>query len=344
MNADEVQDAPRREAFYDLPEQLRDLDELPGLLPQFAAARRHARMDREGLAAARHISIWNDRLSRRIIDLVAQRHRLPPVGWCWLALGSEARHEQTLVSDQDNGLVFSASGAQEARALRALFLPFAEDANEQLAAAGFTRCPGEIMAGNPAWCLSFDEWRERFGDWVRRPEPEALLNASIFFDLRAMHGDHSLVERLQTHLLALTRENPLFQRLMAINALTVAVPLGFRGDLSADAERELDLKKFGSRVIVDAARIFALAHGSPAVNTLQRLKTAGPAAGMGEQEIAVLGAAFSHLLRLRLTHQHEAPGSVFSPAGLHDMDRVILREALRQAKRLQLRLKLNYSL
>lgn len=100
--------------------------------------------------------------------------------------------EQTLTTDQDNGLVFSAADDGEARDLRELFLPFTRAVNQALAECGFPLCDGEVMAGNPRWCLSIAEWQTNFGAWVRTPEPEALLNAAIFFDFRALAGDAAL--------------------------------------------------------------------------------------------------------------------------------------------------------
>lgn len=304
----------------------------------------------DGLAATRLISVFNDRLTARIIELTARRHRLPPVAWCWLALGSEGRHEQTFVTDQDNGLIFNATSEQEAAALRQIFLPFAQEVNQHLAACGFALCTGQIMAGNPAWCLSFEEWRGQFIDWVRRPEPEALLNASIFFDLRPLFGELTLGEKLRTLLLSMTVATPSFQHLMAANALQVDVPLNFRGEIALAEGDVVDLKKYGSRIFVDAARIFALSTGTQAVNTAERLAQAGASVGLPAAEIAAVDAAFSHILRLRLRQQIEAeargePGGYgLKPAELHDVDRAILREALKQAKRLQQRLKLNYAL
>jgi CBS domain-containing protein len=307
----------------------------------------------DGLAgdvATRLISAFNDRLTCRLIELTARRHRLPPVNWCWLALGSEGRHEQTFLTDQDNGLIFSAASAHEAAALRAIFQPFAQDVNRHLAACGFALCNGQIMAGNPAWCLSVDEWRQQFIDWVRRPEPMALLHASIFFDLRPLYGELDLGEQLRSLLLSMTVATPAFLHLMAVNALQAEVPLNFRGELAVDENEAVDLKKFGSRIFVDAARIFALAAGARAVNTTDRLGEAGVAAGLQDREIATAKAAFGHVLRLRLAQQMaaldsgELAGYSLKPAVLNEMDRVILREALRQARRLQQRLKLNYSL
>jgi len=329
-------------------EQAPQLAERTGEFLRDLAAR-----DLSGRLMTRLISAFNDRLTTRVIELTARRHRLPAVSWCWLALGSEGRHEQTFVSDQDNGLVFSAAGAREADAMRELFLPFAQEVNRRLADCGFKLCPGNIMAGNPAWCLSLDEWRDQFIDWVRRPEPQALLNASIFFDLQPLYGDTDLGENLRSLLLALTVDAPSFLHLMAANALQAPAPLNFRSEVVADggdAHDEIDLKKFGSRIFVDAARIFALSSGARSVNTSARLHDAGPANSLNAPDIAAVDAAFSHILRLRLLHQLAA-GAAAGEAGngvplgsFNDVDRAILRESLKQAKRLQQRLKLNYEL
>jgi CBS domain-containing protein len=303
-----------------------------------------------GFAMTRLISAFNDQLTTRLIELVASNYHLPPVDWCWLALGSEGRHEQTFVTDQDNGLIFNALDGREAAAMRAVFLPFAQEVNQRLADCGFKLCAGGIMAGNPDWCLSLDEWRSRFIDWVRRPEPAALLNASIFFDLRPLYGQLGLGEALRTLLLGMTRETTSFLHLMAANALQAEAPLTFRGEVQVDDSGFLDLKKYGSRIFVDAARIFALATGGTSVNSAERLHASAATVGLLAAESAAVDAAFSHMLRLRLAQQltDQAAGTEagyrLKFTDLNEMDRVILRESLKQARRLQLRLKLNYAL
>jgi CBS domain-containing protein len=351
VNADPSQSCRQQLALATALDSLDSLEaapELAGRLRDYLHSAVAGGLD--GDVATRLVSAFNDRLTSRLIELTARRHRLPPVSWCWLALGSEGRHEQTFLTDQDNGLIFSAAGQQEAAPLRQLFLPFAQEVNQRLADCGFALCNGQIMAGNPAWCLSVDEWRQQFIDWVRRPEPMALLHASIFFDLRPLYGALELGEQLRTLLLSMTAATPAFLHLMAVNALQAEVPLNFRGELAVDDNDAVDLKKFGSRIFVDAARIFALAAGARAVNTADRLGEAGAAAGLQDNEIATVNAAFGHVLRLRLAQQlaafagGEVAGYSLKPAALNEMDRVILREALRQARRLQQRLKLNYSL
>ncbi|MBK7562923.1 MAG: hypothetical protein IPI21_00940 [Propionivibrio sp.] len=134
------------------------------------------------------ISALNDLLTLQVIELTAGCFDLPYVPWCWLVFGSEGRLEQTLSTDQDNGLVFAAASEGEAAALRKVFLPFAQAVNGALDACGFPLCKGNIMASNPAWCLSLQEWQLAFGEWMSKSQPEALLNSTIFFDFRPLYG------------------------------------------------------------------------------------------------------------------------------------------------------------
>lgn len=312
-----------------------------------------AESDQGSLGLSLSLSEMNDRVTRRLIELISVEHRLPSVPWCWLALGSEGRHEQTFCTDQDNGLIFSAVDQQEAEALRQLFLPFAQAVNAGLAHCGLALCSGGVMAGNPHWCLSLEEWQWQFSEWVRRPEPLALLHATIFFDFRSLYGDPELGSKLRSHLLGLTQDTPAFLHLMAANALQVLPPLGFLGDVcraAGEAGGAVDLKKFGTRLFVDVARIFSLAHGVERVDTIGRLAVAGEAAGMQPAELAAAIGALSQLQRLRLGRQARVfamggiPDHRLDPSQLHELDQVILRGALKQARRLQQRLKLNYAL
>src|SRR5690606_32343843 len=175
----------------------------------------------QGIAAeqlTQFISALNDALTRRIIDIELGRHGLQGVDYAWFAFGSEGRHEQTLSTDQDNGLLVDAPATQ-VDALRPRLLAFAEDANKHLAACGFPLCKGNIMASNPELCLTFDEWQQRFARWIRTPEPQALLNASIYFDFRVLAGNERHGEALRDWLNETARKNQTFLRLMAENAL-----------------------------------------------------------------------------------------------------------------------------
>ena len=298
----------------------------------------------------RILSRLNDAIASRAVTLLARRFRLPPTRWCWLGLGSEGRLEQTLATDQDNGLVFSASDDGEARQLRALFLPFAKEVNQALAECGFPLCDGEIMAGNPRWCLSLSEWLESFTAWVRTPEPEALLNAAIFFDFVPLSGDQDLAIQLRRSLSELTRGNEIFLRMMAVNALAAAPPLGRVRDFVTEAESggAIDLKKFGSRIFVDAARVLALGAGIAETGTAQRLRRVAAESVMTPADAEAAVHAFHALQGIRLAVQvdgwlgQHAIGNRVDPEQLNEFDRSILLDALRQARKLQQKLKTRF--
>ncbi|OHC63651.1 MAG: hypothetical protein A2045_05835 [Rhodocyclales bacterium GWA2_65_20] len=298
----------------------------------------------------RVLSGLNDAIGARVLAVLALRFRLPPARWCWLGLGSAGRQEQTFVTDQDNGLIFSASDDGEARELRVLFLPFARAANQALAECGFPLCDGEVMAGNPRWCLSLSEWLESFAVWVRTPEPEALLNAAIFFDFRPLAGAAELAAQLRRPLAELTRGNEIFLRMMTVNALAASPPLGRLRDFVTAAESggAIDLKKFGARIFVDAARILALGAGSAETGTVPRLRRMASEGVMTPADAEAAVHAFLALQGIRLAVQSgsgvagQAPGNQVDPDCLNDFDRRVLLESLRQARKLQQTLKIRF--
>ncbi len=298
------------------------------------------------------ISTLNDALVRQVLDIEATQFDLGGVQWSWLSFGSEGRYEQTISSDQDNGMVFSGAG-MPADSLRARLLPFAQAVNRALDACGFPLCKGNIMAGNPQWCMSLDEWRECFGRWIANTDPQALLGAVIFFDFRCLHGDASLAHGLRDHLTRIARDNSRFQRQLAQYALETKPPLGlisdFATDDDGDARGTIDLKKSGARLFTDAARVLALAAGVTHTNTVQRLRQSAAALGMPAAEIDAIVEAFYFLQTLRLRGQMSADPKVrdpnrINPDHLNEVDRRILKESLRQLRKLQSRLALDYRL
>ena len=136
------------------------------------------------------ISSLNDQLAVRILELAAPKFDLSGVALCWLGMGSEGRSEQTIATDQDNGLIF-ATDAEDAApdAIRERLLPFARAVNDAMDRCGYPLCKGGVMASNPRWCASLPEWKAAFANWIDRGDPDSLLAASIFFDFRALWGD-----------------------------------------------------------------------------------------------------------------------------------------------------------
>lgn len=335
------------------------IESAPGIafLQQSAADVRQLAFNRlaQGIGSeqlTQFLSALNDALSRRIIELNLDRHDLEGLDWCWLAFGSEGRDEQTFSTDQDNGIVFLCDDFHDRELLKLQLLAFAKDVNDDLDRCGFPLCKGNIMASNPQWCLTLEEWQEQFASWIRRPEPEALLNATIFFDFRPLYGKLDLATRLRRYLLSMTAGHPMFLRAMAHNALDVAPPLGkfrdFVTDLDPEHPGKIDLKKYGSRIFVDVARIYALAAGVYNTNSVQRLRLAAQRLNIRAEEINAVVEAMDFIQLLRLRHQHleGEPGrqgdNLIDPDSLNELDRRILKESFRQARKIQTRLRLDY--
>lgn len=309
----------------------------------------------QGMAVAQItgiISRLNDELSQRLIELSRPRSSIAGIEFCWIALGSEGRNEQTLSSDQDNGIIFNVPAGGSAKDIRNLLIPFARGVNEALADFGFPLCKGDIMASNPEWCLALSEWKNRFGAWIDQGDPESLLNAAIFFDFRPIEGASSLAEDLRTWLASHAKKNRRFLHQMAANAMRSRPPLTWarRFSLSGGGEHPntLDLKMNGTTLFVDAARIYSLEAGVAATNTGERLRLAARRLNFVQLEVEAWIEAFQFIRWLRLKNESENPeiaaGHYIRPSHLNPMQRATLKQAFLQARKLQSRLALDYEL
>jgi CBS domain-containing protein len=313
----------------------------------------------QGLAArqiTRLISHLNDRLTQRLVALGVATHGMDPARFVWLALGSEGRHEQTISTDQDNGLIFLPRQAADLE--RPAWLAMARWINKALDRCGYPLCKGEIMASNPRWCLSMLEWEQLFARWIDQGDPKSLLGASIFFDFRPVAGNERLGEDLAGFLRNLIARNPRFLKQMAVNALQNQPPASWSGNLLdtwiGDRSDPIDLKLQGTVPFVDAARILALAHGISESSTSDRLAALTELGAVPAEETRAWIESFEFLQLMRLRAQlggeegeqalrqaGDSPNTI-RPGRLSVLDRRILKEAFRQARKLQQRLELDY--
>ncbi|WP_295449968.1 DUF294 nucleotidyltransferase-like domain-containing protein [uncultured Thiodictyon sp.] len=335
----------------ELIESIGNARDLPAMtLAADQVRKRAADLFRSGMgveALCQWMSGLNDLIAMRVIEIMEDEFDLPAVPWCWLVFGSEGRLEQTFTTDQDNGLIFVPPEPAATQELRAAFLPFAQAVNKALDHCGFERCRGNIMAGNPAWCLSADEWRRRFADWLAEPEPQALLNGTIFFDFRPLYGSFEPADHLRTWLLAETIAAGRFLHNLAEQAVNVAPPIGWAGQFTYDRNRDfphtIDLKLQGARLFMDPARVWALKHGVWATNTAERLRAAGACEGRPSADTAAEIEAFHLIQRFRISQQLQTTDregvNRVDPDDLNELHRLMLKEAFKQAKRMQLRLR-----
>ena len=294
------------------------------------------------------ISHLNDLLTARLVQLVADRRRANLAQACWLAFGSEGRGEQTVATDQDNGLIYVSANPD---ADRPLWLALGAEVNDALEACGYPLCKGGVMARNADCCLTADEWQGRFAQWIEHGAPEDLLKASIFFDLRPLAGNAALAQPLSELLAAAPARVPRFIKQMADNVLLRSPPLNWRGAFDTrplDGRALLDLKLQGTALFVDAARLYALAHGLPALSTRARLEAAAPLMHVAPHESEAWIAGFEFLQMLRLQVQlgpQAAPGAnpnEIDVQSLNDIDHRMLKETLRMARSLRQRIELDY--
>jgi CBS domain-containing protein len=300
------------------------------------------------------VTLLNDHTVSRVIELTLEQMGDPGIPFTWLCFGSEGRREQTLHTDQDNGILFEAESASEANAIRERLLPIAREINQRLAQCGFTLCKGNIMAGNPELCLSRQEWSRRFAGFVLEATPENLLGSSIYFDLRTIWGPDEGCEQLREELLGRVASNSLFQKMLAENALRQRPPVGrFRDFVVArsGADKDtLDLKVQGLTPFVDGARLLALANGIGAVGTLERLRALIAKGVIDALDGAAYEEAYHFIQQTRMQqHQLQARDELpysnrVDPDHLNHLDRRILRESFRQAQRLQSSLAMRYQL
>lgn len=252
--------------------------------------------DVDVLEVTQAIAAVNDSLTRRLLTLAEVELGPPPCDYAWLALGSHGRGEQVLSSDQDSALAYDdrAEGALD------YFPRLAGVVVAALARAGLPLCEGGYMATN--WCRPIAEFRTMFREWVDAPEPEALLRAEVFLDVRPVYGG-LCVEVLDQTLVTGGSRGP-FRTHMARAAVTFRPPLGFFGRLRT-VDSLLDVKRAGTAAIVLLGRLYALAAGSSARTTLLRLHDAANGGTLSRTGASQLADAYRFLTGLRLRHQVE---------------------------------------
>lgn len=251
-----------------------------------------------------------DALTERAIELTiaqmeAEGLTRPATPFCWLALGSAARREQLLKTDQDNALIFADINAYGEPWAPAFFAELGARVNEVLLRCGYVKCPGGLMAGNPAHCLCLEDWKVRFSNWVHTPTKEALLELGVFFDFRQVYGALWLGEELHSFIQQLVHGVDTFWMLFAADALHSPPPLNFFRrfivEPSGEHKKEFDFKARAITPFVDAVRVLALHSGfhqsSGTLDRLQWLSTHDkPNAGVYQ----MAADAFQFLMGIRM--------------------------------------------
>ena len=297
------------------------------------------------------ITAISSAITRRLIELAEAKLGVAPVPYVWVAAGSHARREQSSHSDQDNALIISDKMTPEDDVWFAALAKFVCDG---LAQCGYIYCPGDVMATNPKWRQTAKQWSLYFSNWITTPSPKALMYSSIFFDLRAVAGDESLLENIRKKMLQQSPKNDLFLAHLTVNALKLKPPLGFFRDfvLVHDGKHNdtLDLKHNGLAPIVDLARIYSLAEGISEVNTIERLKQVSGSKSLSSEAAANLLDAFAFISNLRIKHQADQishsleTDNYMAPAEISKLERAHLKDAFKVIQTLQAYVEMHYNI
>ncbi|WP_462157514.1 DUF294 nucleotidyltransferase-like domain-containing protein [Pseudoalteromonas sp. GB56] len=280
----------------------------------------------------------SDALTTRLIQLFQQQHGDAPTRFSWICFGSQAREEQTLHSDQDNGLLLPNDLTPEQMDY---YKRMGEFVCEQLDVCGIVRCPGNIMASNEQCRLSLQGWLAKFSKWLATPTPEAMLNCKIFFDLRFITGSSDLFADFSEALSAL-KPDQLFYRALASELNLNSVPIGLFNQLKTEADEQhhkfIDLKRRGIVIINDIVRLYALQANIRYASTLERLDALTKTQFLSKKDIFDLKDCWRYLTQLRLHAQldsEQLPSNCINPDRLTSLERHQLKEAfylVRQAQ------------
>jgi len=284
----------------------------------------------------RVVAIAIDAMTETLVRLAERDLGEAPVPWAWLALGSAARREQALRTDQDHAIVYDDAG--DGTEAERWFAEVGTRVTDGLAAAGIPRCEGEVMAANPSLRKSVQGWRHALNAWMEEPGIKGSQNISIVFDYRRVAGALD-AEAVLDEVVVEARRRPLFMRHLAHRALDLRPPTGFFRQFVVEAKGEhagtLDLKHRGIVIIGNLARIHAVRAGITDKGTLDRLRAAAAAGAIGDDEADSLSEAFRLFWRLRLEHQAaqaragEPADDFIDPGALTAVTRGGLRAAFR---------------
>ena len=293
----------------------------------------------EPIEVSRALTVQSDTVTARLVDFALARNGPAPVPWAWMGLGSVARRELTLASDQDNALAY-ADDAEDG--VDPYFERVAKEVNAGLAASGFGEDNAEVLARNRNWRMPAGRWRAIFAECLEYPDKSHLVRAAVTFDFRHAMGGLDIVSPL-VDVLRRAREHPDFIGRLARTVTDWEVPVGRRG-ISTEKDGRFDIKKGGTLPITNLARFHALAAGITISATLDRLSAAEEAGQLEPDVAASLREAFGIVFRVR--HEHHAAchrlgrevDNRVDPGELSPPRRAELTEALRAVSAAQRKL------
>lgn len=296
------------------------------------------------------VSEINTAITKRAIRLaIKEMGKEPPVSYTWLAMGSQGRKEQLLITDQDNALVFENVPESEYEGVKAYFLELATKVTEKLNIVGFEYCPANMMASNPKWCQSLKEWQTQFEEWIDNPTTDKILLSIIFFDFDYIHGDLELYNQMSESVFRNLDKKQFFLGFLSKSTLLNPAPLGFFKQFLVEQDGEnkdqFDIKSRAIRPLVDAARIFSLLHNLKINNTIARYERLMEIEPQNRDLFESCANAFKILLQFRTSQglSNNDSGRFVDINTLSKSDRLKLKSCFKPLSNIQETLKIRFN-
>ncbi|WP_154855979.1 DUF294 nucleotidyltransferase-like domain-containing protein [Cyclobacterium xiamenense] len=298
----------------------------------------------------------NDTIIRKAIEMAKKRleprfPELQELEFSFLVLGSEGRGEQLLRTDLDNALVYQDVSENRREQTENFMQLLARDVMEVLFSCGFHSCPAEMMATNPRWCQPLSQWKRYFSQWIREPDPQSLMMASIFFDFRSAGGKQALADALTQHVYDEIDQGNVFLNFLAKNALLNPPPLGFFRNFmiekSGKHAEKFDIKLRAMMPLADAARVLVLSHRVVGINnTFKRYEKLAELEPNQATLFRDAGKAYEIFMRIRALEglASESSGRFIQPNSLGKLQRQLLKNAFFPIDEIQKILRVRFQL
>lgn len=298
----------------------------------------------------------NDALYVKAIQIAKEEIRkekgiIQPALFCWVAIGSHGRREQIVRTDQDHAIIFADVPQEKYEEVKNYFLDVAERVVRIMEICGFSRCPADMMADNPNWCMSLEEWKNQFSKWIMSPNNESILHSNIFMDYRAVYGEVEFTKDLTAHIMKMVHENRIFLTYLAKYAASTPPPLSFFRNFILEKDGahkdQFDIKQRGMLPLVDAARVLVLDQKVEQMNnTIQRFRKLAEVELKNAEMYQDAEVAYEILMKLRAQNgiRNSNSGRFISPDDLNKMQRLLLRNSFKPIEELQEVLRVRFQL
>lgn len=288
------------------------------------------------------ISLVADSISRKVINLAINELGTPPCKFAFISMGSEGREEQTLLTDQDNAIIYDDPEQHSSAEIHNYFLQLGKKISDYLNSAGYSYCKGNIMASNSKFCQPLSVWKKYFTNWVTEANPKDLLDLKIFFDFRLVLGESQLTSQLKNHINRLVKSSSNFFLYLSDSLVHSELPESIL-KLKGPVDLKLCLLP-----VIDFARLYGLKYNLASSNTLERLEYIHDQGIISNSLFENILLSYSRLMNLRLRHQSELYfkkseiGNSINPNSINEIQTLLFKKYFELLKEIKDRVSLDF--